>query len=63
MKIRVDYERCESHGRCMEAAPDIFEVREDDLMYVLQENPADDRRAAVELAVKSCPMQALSLLE
>ena len=63
MKIRVDYDRCESHGLCMEAAPDVFEVRDDDFMYVLQENPADSQRAAVELAITNCPKQALSLLE
>jgi ferredoxin len=63
MRIVVDYDLCESHARCVEAAPDIFEIRDDDLMYVLSETPGDDRAVAVDLAVANCPRQALSLAD
>ncbi len=61
MKVVVDRDLCESHGRCVEAAPAVFEIRDDDQMYVLDENPGEDLRQAVETAVANCPRQALSL--
>ena len=45
----------------MQIAPDVFEVRDDDFLYVLDENPGDDRRAALEESVQRCPKQAISL--
>ena len=61
MHVEVDYDLCESHGRCVEAAPEIFEIRDDDLMYILDEQPGEEHRAAVERAVANCPRQALRL--
>jgi ferredoxin len=63
MKIVVDYNLCESNARCVEAAPDVFEIRDDDRMYILNENPAVDQRHAVDTAVANCPRQALRLEE
>lgn len=61
MKVVVDRDLCESHGRCVEAAPAVFEIRDDDQMYIPDENPGEDQRQAVETAVANCPRQALSL--
>ena len=61
MRVVVDYDRCESNAICMGMAPEVFEVRDDDNLYVLQENPPEELRAKVEQAVRSCPKQALSL--
>jgi ferredoxin len=62
-KIVVDYNRCESNGRCMQVAPDIFEVRDDDKLYLLNENPPESARERVLKAVRVCPKQALSVVE
>jgi ferredoxin len=61
MRVVVDYDRCESNAICMGMAPEVFEVRDDDNLYLLQENPPEELRAKVEQAVRSCPKQALSL--
>jgi ferredoxin len=45
----------------MQIAPDVFEVRDDDFLYVLDETPGEDRRAAMQEAVQRCPKQAISL--
>jgi ferredoxin len=63
MKIVVDYDRCESNGLCMGIAPEIFEVRDDDFMYVLDEHPPEKFRQKVLQAVNACPTQALSVVE
>ena len=61
MRVVVDYDLCESNALCMAAAPEVFEVRDDDFLYVLQDNPPEDLRAKVELAVQRCPKQAITL--
>jgi ferredoxin len=61
MRVVVDYDLCESNALCMAAAPEVFEVRDDDFLYVLQENPPEELRAKVEEAVQRCPKQAITL--
>ncbi|MGI9603621.1 MAG: ferredoxin [Acidimicrobiales bacterium] len=63
MRVVVDYDLCESNAICMQIAPEIFEVRDDDFLYVLNETPADDQRAKLEEAVQRCPKQAISIAD
>jgi ferredoxin len=62
-KVVVDFDRCESNAVCMGVAPEVFEVRDDNFLYVLQEEPADDLRPQVEAAVAQCPTQAISIVD
>jgi ferredoxin len=61
MKVIVDFEVCQSHGLCMQAAPEVFELRDDGFLYVLQETPAENQRKKVEIAVRECPTGAIKL--
>ena len=61
MKIVVDYDLCESNAVCMGIAPEVFEVRDDDFLYVLNENPDESMRPKMEEAVRRCPKQAISI--
>lgn len=61
MKVVVDYDLCESNAVCMAVAPEVFEVRDDDFLYLLQEEPSEELRSKVEEAVRRCPKQALTL--
>jgi ferredoxin len=63
MRIVVDYKLCESNALCVDAAPELFEVREDDQLYVLDENPDERLRAKLEAAVRVCPKQAIRIEE
>ena len=60
-KILVDYERCEGNAKCVQLAPAVFKTDENDQLHVLQEEPAEEQRAAVEAAVARCPRQALMI--
>ena len=62
-KVVVDFDLCESNAICMGIAPEVFEVRDDDFLYVLQEHPGEELRAKVEEAVQRCPKQAISIAE
>ena len=61
MRVVVDFDLCESNAICMQVAPDVFEVRDDDFLYILDEEPVEDRRGALEEAVQRCPKQAISI--
>jgi ferredoxin len=61
MRVTVDYELCESNGICAGLLPSVFELRDDDNLYVLDESPAEDLREQLLLAVRRCPRQALRL--
>lgn len=63
MKVVVDFDLCESNAVCMGIAPDVFEVRDDDFLYVLDEHPDESLRPKLEEAVQRCPKQAISLAE
>lgn len=59
MKVTVDMDVCDGHGQCAFAAPDVFQLDEaGDLVY--NPNPDDSQRAAVEMASRLCPVQAIA---
>ena len=62
-RVVVDFDSCESNAICMQAAPEVFEVRDDDFLYVLDETPSDELRVKVDDAVARCPKQAITLVE
>ncbi len=62
-RVVVDFDLCESNARCMEVAPEVFEVRDDDFLYVLDETPPDTLRPAVDEAVRRCPKAAITVVE
>jgi ferredoxin len=60
MKIIRDANRCELHGECVMAAPDVFEIEDDKkVVTVLNPQPGEEHRDAVEQAVLMCPTSAL----
>jgi ferredoxin len=63
MRIVVDFDLCESNALCMAAAPEVFEVRDDDFLYVLQEEPPEELRGKVEAAVRACPKAAITIVD
>ncbi len=63
MRVVVDPDRCEGNARCLEAAPDVFELGDDDQARVIVERPPEEWRTAVERAVRVCPRQAISIVE
>jgi ferredoxin len=63
MRVVVDFDLCESNALCMGLAPEVFEVRDDDFLYVLDENPPEELRDKVAAAVRSCPKNAISIEE
>ncbi len=61
MKVTVDFDVCATTGACVQIAPEVFELRSDGYLYVLQEEPGEDLRAAVVDAVELCPTGAITV--
>ena len=52
MRVVVDYDVCASTGACMQTCPEVFEVRSDGYLYVLQEQPPEELRGKVQEAAE-----------
>lgn len=63
MHVSVDFDLCESNALCMAAAPEVFEVRDDDLLYVLDEDPPEELRDKVLAAARACPKAAITVTD
>jgi ferredoxin len=63
MKVVVDYDACASNAVCMGIAPEVFEVRDDGFLYVLNENPPAEQWDKVRMAANNCPTGAITLVE
>jgi ferredoxin len=63
MKVVVDFDTCQSNAICMGICPEVFEVREDGFLYVLDEHPPESLRAKVEEAAQLCPTQSITIEE
>src|ERR1035441_2778243 len=63
MKIVVDYDECASKAVCMGIAPEVFEVRDDGFLYVLNEHPGEELREKVRQAANGCPTGAITIVE
>ncbi|MGN9845420.1 TetR family transcriptional regulator [Nonomuraea sp. H19] len=63
MKVRIDPERCQGHGRCYDLAPDLFGEDDEGYGQVAGDGivPQDKERAA-RLAVANCPERAIEIL-
>ncbi|WP_205698783.1 ferredoxin [Conexibacter sp. SYSU D00693] len=61
MKVIVDSSRCDAHGDCVMAAPDVFALDEDHVVLLLDPTPGEEQRSCVEDAVRRCPVQAISI--
>lgn len=61
MKTKVFWDLCEGNGVCATAAPEIFEIDDDDNLIVLDEHPREELRASLLAAVRVCPKRALAI--
>jgi sterol 14-demethylase len=62
-RIVVDRDLCQGHAICQSEAPAVFSVTKKGELTVLDDQPADGERAAVERAVRECPTHALRIVE
>ena len=63
MKVKIDYDLCESNAICVDACPEIFSIDENDKLIVSTGKPDEALRDKLQRAVANCPRQALTLID
>ncbi len=63
MKIIFDREKCKLHAQCRGAAPELFSFAPNGSLVILDENPPEELREALQDAVDACPEGAISIGE
>jgi ferredoxin len=63
VKVAVDRIRCEGYGFCEERAADLLRLTVDGVLEVLSEEIPAGQEDMARLAVRSCPVAALTLVE
>ncbi|MFH1837316.1 MAG: ferredoxin [Candidatus Omnitrophota bacterium] len=60
MKVTVNEETCIGCGLCVQVAPDIYEMKEDKAMALVNEIPEDKMRGAQD-GSEQCPVAAIEI--
>jgi ferredoxin len=63
VKIIFDRDKCKLHAQCRGAAPELFSFAPNGSLVILDENPPEELREALQDAVDACPEQAISIGE
>jgi ferredoxin len=64
MRVRVDDERCEGHGRCYALAPELFEPDDIGNSHEVDDgNVTAGMEDKARLAVANCPERAIAIEE
>jgi ferredoxin len=63
VKVEVDFNLCESNALCMQALPEVFEVRDDDFLYLLTDEVKPEWTERAQQAARICPRQAITLVD
>jgi ferredoxin len=63
MKIEVDTQRCEGHGLCLQAAPQVLHHNEQAEVVIDVDSLTGAALEQAKAAVRMCPVAALRLIE
>ncbi len=65
MRVTLDSEKCQGHGRCYALAPDLFDSDDEGYAILLVEDPegtlAPEQEQAAILAAENCPEYAIEV--
>jgi ferredoxin len=63
IQVHANVRICEGFANCLMAAPDLFDLDDDDKVVILQGELDASERARVEEAIRSCPVSALTMAD
>lgn len=63
MRVEVDLDRCTGHGICESIAEEVFEVSDDGIVVIHDNERPEDDRDRMQQAVTQCPVAALRLTD
>ncbi|MDX6421901.1 MAG: hypothetical protein QOG28_6521 [Trebonia sp.] len=62
-RLTADVELCQGYGNCTTTASDVYDVDVDGKVVLLRQIIDDADRSRVEEATRSCPVNALRVLD
>jgi ferredoxin len=62
-RVQVDQLSCEGHGRCQNAAPEVFRLDDEDISHVILDPVPANLQPNVDRAIRLCPRQAVTWVE
>ncbi|WP_238418591.1 ferredoxin [Gordonia sp. 'Campus'] len=63
MRIKADFDLCESNAICVGMAPEFFDLDDNDYLVILQEEIPADRVEELRQVAANCPKSALAVVE
>lgn len=63
MRPEVDESLCIGDGICVDICPEVFEMRDDNLAHVINENPDESLHERTREAADACPTSAINIHE
>jgi ferredoxin len=63
MNVEVDLDKCTGHGICESIADDVFEVQDDGVVAIHDNERPESDRDRMQQAVTQCPVAALRLAD
>ncbi len=60
MRVVVDRDRCEGNAFCVNIAPQVFQLDDDEYATVVTDPVPVEQEALVQQAIEACPRAALS---
>ena len=62
MRIHLDSEKCQGHGRCYSLAPEVFEADDDgNSVLLIDRDVPEELQDAARLAADNCPEYAIAV--
>jgi len=63
MRVHIELDQCEAHGRCALADPDLFELDDDGYAARADLDVPPGSEPAAAQGVAACPMSAIRIVE
>jgi ferredoxin len=63
MKASIDHDQCIGDGVCEDLCPEVFQIGDDGLAHVIDDDPAEELYGCIRDAEVSCPVSCISVEE
>ena len=63
MRVQLDRDRCQGHGRCYVLASAVFESDDDGYGLIVSDDVPADQHDAARKGAGNCPEDAITLIE
>ena len=59
-KVKINHDECLGDAVCEDICPEVFKIKDDDLAYVINDNPGPELEEKIQEAIDECPNGAIT---